>query len=280
MAGLRGLVLGGGGITGIAWELGIIAGLAERGVDLTAADVVVGTSAGSAVGAQVLSGAPLEDLYAGQLADASGESASRLGFTALARFLLAAAWPGDPRRARARIGRAALRARTLAEADFRAVFEAMLKSREWPDRQLRITAVDALSGEDRVFARDSNVELVDAVAASCAVPLVFPPITVDGRRYIDGGTRSIANADLATGCDRVVVVAPIEFGIRRSQRISHQLSSLGAGVSSMVVTADSAARKALGTNPLDPARRAASAQAGRDQADRVLDSVRAVWGSG
>ena len=55
------LVLGGGGITGIAWEIGVLAGLAEAGVDLTGADLVVGTSAGSVVGAQITSGAPLED---------------------------------------------------------------------------------------------------------------------------------------------------------------------------------------------------------------------------
>ena len=146
-AGGRALVLGGGGITGIAWELGLIAGLHASGVDLTAADLVVGTSAGSVVGAQVLSGTPIEELYAEQLSDPSGEMAARIGGIARLRVVLASAWPGDPRRARARLGRAAMAARTVPESERRAVIESRLRSRAWPERRLSITAVDAESGE-------------------------------------------------------------------------------------------------------------------------------------
>jgi NTE family protein len=280
VAGGRGLVLGGGGITGIAWELGMVAALAERGVDLETADVVVGTSAGSAVGAQLLSGVPVAELYERQLADASGEIGWRLGIGAIGRFLVAAAWPGDGGAGRRYLGRAALAARTIPEADFQALFESMLGSPPWPERRLLITAVDAESGEVKVFDRDSGVPLADAVAASCAVPVVIPPITVAGRRYIDGGARSIANADLATGCDRVLVLAPVAFGVRRAQRIRHQLRLLGHGVRSLVVTPDAAARKAFGLKPLDPARRAAAARAGRDQAAAVVDAVSALWSAG
>jgi NTE family protein len=221
LAGVKGLVLGGGGITGIAWELGLIAGLADHGVDLTTADTVVGTSAGSAVGAQISSGRPIADLFARQLADPSSEATSRMGIGALVQFLFASAWPGDERRARARIGRAALAARTMGEPEFRRVFESMLGDAPWPERKLIVTAVDAESGEAKFFDRNSDARLVDAVAASCAVPLVFPPMSVNGRRYIDGGARSIANADLAAGCDRVVVVAPVNqvsAGSARSRR--------------------------------------------------------------
>ena len=273
----RGLVLGGGGVTGIAWEVGIIAGLAEQGVDLTSADVVVGTSAGSFVGAQVTSGKHIEELYSEQLADPAGRVSARLGAGALARFLAAAAWPGDQRRARAWLGRAALKAPAPAESQHRDFFVSELGAMRWPPVRLLITAVEAQTGEESVFGADSGVDLVDAVAASCAVPLVFPPITIDGRRYVDGGVRSIANADLATGCDRVVVVAPIAFGIRRSQRIGSQLKGLGAGVRSVVVSADAEARKVMGTNALDWAHRAAAARAGREQARRVAEAVRAVW---
>ena len=273
----RGLVLGGGGITGIAWEIGMIAGLAELGVDLTAADVVVGTSAGSAVGAQMLSGASIEDLYAKQLADPSVEVGWRMSAGTIARFVIAAAWPGDGQRGRAYLGRAALAASTAPEAEHRQIFEAMLPGYTWPDRRLIITAVDAQSGEPAAFDRDSGVELVDAVAASCAVPTVFPPTTINGRRYVDGGVRSLANADLATGCDRVVVIAPVAYGLKRSQRIKHQLRGLGTEVRSVTVTADANARRAFGRNVLDPARRAPAARAGKAQAKTVVDAVRAVW---
>lgn len=197
----RALVLGGGGVTGIAWETGMLAGLAEAGIDLTSADLVVGTSAGSVVGAQILSGASLADLYAAQLTDATGEIAARMGATTMLRFVAALLWPGDEQHARARIGRAALKARTVPEAERRAVIERRLPSAEWPERRLLIASVDALTGELKVFDRSSGVPLPDAVAASCAVPLVWPPITIDGRRYIDGGVRSATNADLAAGCD-------------------------------------------------------------------------------
>jgi NTE family protein len=255
----------------------MIAGLADAGVHLADADVVVGTSAGSAVAAQILSGVSLTDLYARQLADATGERGWRMGAGALARFVLAAAWPGDGRRGRAYLGRRALAASTIPEAEFRQVFVSMLGRAPWPERRLLITSADAETGEAKVFDRDSNVELVDAVAASCAVPIVLPPMTVNGRRYVDGGVRSVTNADLATGCDRVVVIAPVTFGVKRRQRVRHQLRALGAEVRSVIVSPDAAARKAIGANVLDPARRADAARAGREQAARVMDQVRAVW---
>ncbi|MEO8743908.1 MAG: patatin-like phospholipase family protein [Candidatus Dormiibacterota bacterium] len=273
----RALVLGGGGVTGIAWELGLLAGLAEKGMNLTSPDLVVGTSAGSVVGAQILSGAPIEDLYAEQLADPTGEPAARIGASALARLAVAYLWPGDARRGRAYLGRAALKALTGPESESRRVIERLVRQRPWPERRLLITAVDAETGEPRVFDRDSGVVLSDAVAASCAVPIVWPPITIGGRRYIDGGVRSITNADLATGCDRVVVLAPVTVALRPSGRIANQLAALGAGVRSAVVSPDAQARQAIGRNVLDPARRAASARAGRQQASGVADAVRAVW---
>jgi NTE family protein len=273
-------VLGGGGVTGIAWELGLIAGLSAAGVDLTLADIVVGTSAGSVVSAQILSGAGIEDLYEGQLADATGEIAARMGLVATAQFLMNALWPGDERRGRARLGRAALRARTVPESERRAVIERRLATHVWPQRRLIITAVDAETGEARNFDRDSGVTLVDAVAASCAVPLVWPPITIGGRRYIDGGVRSVANADLAAGADRVVVLAPITIALRRSGGIANQLASLGASVRSIVVSPDSDARRAIGPNSLDPAHRAGSARAGKAQAVTVAAAVGAVWSAG
>jgi NTE family protein len=89
--------------------------------------------------------------------------------------------------------------------------------------------------------------------------------------------RSATNADLAAGCDRVVVLAPLTFALRRSQRISTQLASLGPSVRSAVISPEAAARKAIGGNVLDPAHRVASARAGHAQAAGVADSVAAAW---
>jgi NTE family protein len=180
---------------------------------------------------------------------------------------------------RARLGRMALRARTVATAaERRAVIASRLPSHDWPPRaRLLVTAVEASTGAFRVFDRDSGVDLVDAVAASCAVPLVWPPIPIEGHAYVDGGVRSPANADLAAGAERVVVIAPIARAARASGRVDRQLATLGPGVRTVVVPPDKAARAAFGRNALDPARRAPAARAGRRQSGSVLDAVRAVW---
>jgi NTE family protein len=274
----RALVLGGGGVTGVAWELGLLAGLAAAGVDLREADVVVGTSAGSSVGAQVTSGADLEDLYERQLAGPVTEIPARLGVGGLARYASAMVrHRKDPQAGRARLGRLALEATTVPEAERRAVIEARLPSHEWPGRRLLVTAVDAHTGEFRVFDADAGVPLVDAVAASCAVPLVWPPVTIGDRRWIDGGVRSPVNADLAAGHDRVVVVAPLTRALGPMSAPAQVAELRAAGARVLLVAPDADAARAIGRNPLDPARRAPAARAGRAQAAAVAAEVRSVW---
>jgi len=275
--GQRALILGGGGVTGVAWEVGLLAGLAEHGVELAAADLIVGTSAGSVVGADVAAGEDLEELYRGQLAPPDGQPVARLGVANTARLLGIMLGTRDPLRARVRMGRLALRARTESEAQRRAVFEGRLGRREWPG-QLKVTAVEALSGEFTVFDAAGPAALIDAVGASCAVPGVWPPVTIGGRRYIDGGMRSVANADLADGYERIVIVAPITQGLGHMASAAKQAAALArAGAQVIVLSPDKAAIRAIGRNVLDPAKRAASARAGRTQAGAEADRVRAVW---
>jgi NTE family protein len=274
------LVLGGGGITGIAWELGLIAGLAEAGVDLSSANLVVGTSAGSVVGAQLTSGADVEMLYARQLEPPTEEKVARMSRSSLAQF----AWAmlrtrGNHTAFRQRVGTLALAAEkaglTPTEQERIDIISERLVSSEWPDRDLTVTAVDAESGEFHPFDRSSGVPLVQAVAASCAVPGVYPPVTIDGRRYVDGGMRSAANADLATGYDRLVVLAPIPRGIGPMASVDAQVTGMVARVA--VVSPDKQSKVAIGKNVLDPAARKASAEAGRRQAATVLAQISEVW---
>ncbi|MEH1058027.1 patatin-like phospholipase family protein [Micromonospora sp. CPCC 206171] len=273
----RALVLGGGGVTGVAWEWGLLAGLAQRGVVLADADLVVGTSAGSVVGAQLCSGRPVGESYEAQLAPPTGEVAARFGWSAVARLVWAGGRTRDAVRARARVGAMAVAARTPSEASRRAVIEARLPAREWPARRLLVTAVDAASGEFVVFDAASGVSLVDAVGASCAVPGVWPPVTISDRRYVDGGVRSVVNADLAAGAERVVVLAPVTSGFGPMPRLSAQVAALRSVARVAVVSPDRAARAAIGGNVMDPARRAA-ARAGFAQAEAVAAEVAGVWG--
>jgi NTE family protein len=273
--GSRALVLGGGGVAGVAWEVGLLAGLAGAGVDLAEADLVVGTSAGSVVGAQLAAGVDLDAAYQRQLADPSGETVARLPWSTILRWGWASVSHRDPRKARARIGALALAAETVPEATRRAVFESRIPVREWPARRLLVTAVDAASGEFVVFDRDSGVALLDAVGASCAVPGVWPPVTIGGRRYMDGGVRSAANVDLAAGYDRVLVVAPLPGGAGSAPSVARQAAALTGRVA--VVSPDRTAKQAFGRNLLDPASRAPAARAGRDQAAREAARVKDLW---
>jgi NTE family protein len=280
MAG-RALVLGGGGVTGVAWELGVLAGLAEQGLDLSEADLVVGTSAGSVVGAQLTSGVSPADLYAAQLAPPGAEMVARMGLLLTLKYGWVLVRSRDPVQARARFGRMALATRTVSAAERRAVFEAGLASNGWPDQRLLITAVDADSGEFAAFDAASGVGLVDAVGASCAVPGVWPPVSINGQRWIDGGMRSSANADLAADCERIVVIAPLIRGFRTMPSVATQVAELRSGGRAVaVVSPDQAALAAIGRNVLDPARRAPAAQAGHAQAAKVAAEVAAVWQEG
>jgi NTE family protein len=175
------------------------------------------------------------------------------------------------------LGRRALHARTVPESERRAAIAARVPGDAWPAARLRIPAVNAATGEAVVFDNDSGVPLLDAVAASCAVPLVWPPMTVNGTRYVDGGVRSIANADLAAGYGRVVVIAPITGGWRRTDSPKGQAAALGPGVRTVVISPSDTALDAIGRNPLDPDHRADAAQAGRRQAAQVYERVAAVW---
>lgn len=272
-------MLGAGGEAGVAWEIGLLAGLAARGVDLTGADLVVGTSAGAGVAAVVNSGIGLPGLYQAQLAPVDGEPVDRLTRLTMARFFWAVVPARSPERARRRLGRMATRTRTGPPAKRRAVIETRLGTHDWPAGKLVITAVDADTGEFGTFDASSGVDLVDAVGASSAVPGIWPPVVINGRRWIDGGMRSPANADLAAGYDRVVVVAPITRGLRSITSVPEQVTELGRSSQAVALVApDAAAVAAFGRNLLDPGCRAPSARAGYAQAEAARAGLAAVWG--
>ncbi len=273
-------MLGAGGEAGIAWEVGLLAGLAERGVNLTAADLIVGTSAGAGVAARINSGVTLAELYEAQLAPADGEIVASFGPWTIAKYLWAVA-PArrNPVRARIRLGRLAVRSRTEPAAQRRAAVAARLGTHDWPAGNLLITAVDADTGELTTFDSGSGVDLVNAVGASCAVPGVWPPVTINGRRWMDGGMRSPANADLAAGYDRVVVVAPITRGLKPMPSAIDQATELARSCQAVALLApDAASIAAFGRNLLDPRTRAPSARAGCAQAAAARADVAAVWG--
>ncbi len=272
-------MLAGGGLAGIAWETGILRGIADESPATAKAlldvDVLVGTSAGSTVAAQLGSGLGLDALFDRQTTASSTELNPNVGVEEITElFVTAMMQPDTTTAARLqKVGAVALATATVTEAERRDVIAQRLPSHDWPDRVLRISAIDTATGELVTFDRDSGVGLVDAVAASCAVPGVWPPVTIGDRRYMDGGVGSSVNMALANDCDVAVVLvpagrsAPSPFGGGAAEEVE------AFGRSTFGVFADDESLAAFGRNPLDPACRKPSALAGRAQGRRVAGDL-------
>jgi NTE family protein len=295
------LVLGGGGAAGNAWEIGVIAGLAEAGLDMTqAADLVVGTSAGATAAAQVRSGIPVAELLASVLSppvQPAGQNRERppslpmaTVFERMRAIGAAATSAADLQRAMGAFGLESDSTLGPAAGQRRATVAARLPRPEWPDRPMIVTAVDAHTGELAAFDRDSGVDLVDAVTASTALPGLVPTVDINGRRYIDGGVRSTDNADLAAGYANVVVLSPLggrsqtppeagQFeGLRRPPEwgvdLASQVEALRKQGSHVeVITPDADSRAAMSTNQMDPATRIPAARAGFAQGKQEATRV-------
>jgi NTE family protein len=272
----RALVLGGGGLAGIAWHVGMVCGLADRGLDVTGADFIVGTSAGATVAAQLAAGITLDECYRRQVDPAHQNKELRPTGMSIADLwgvmLGLLEETDDPAELRRRTGSMALAADTVPEAVRRAVVAGRLPSDKWPERRMATVAMEATTGERRVFDADSGLGLVDAVAASSAVPGIWPPVTVGGSRFVDGGIYSSCNADLAAGYDRVLVMAPMV-----DPALGAQVSLVEQSGRVAVLSPDEDSLAAFSADALDPGVRAPSAEAGRRQGARVAASLEDLW---
>ena len=276
--GQRALVLGAGGHAATAWELGIIAGMADAGSKIRDADLIIGTSAGSRVGAQITSDLKLEELFQRQVDPSlqSNEPAPPVDFTRWrADFVRAREGSTDAVATLQRFGRLALQVSSDLQVMRRNLIAAALPSHTWPEHRLLIVAVDVETGERRTFDRSSGVDLIDAVAASGAVPGIWPPVIIEGRRYMDGGVYSIDNADLAVGCDHVLIltlparvpplcVASLDAAVDALRRSGTEVDIVHPDEMSQ------AAFASVGGNLLDPSVREAAARAGREQGRRIV----------
>ena len=294
-AGERALVLGGGGSAGNAWLIGVIAGLFDAGLDVTEADLIIGTSAGSTAAAQITSATPTE-LLAGILSAAPQQRTGPVGsdggrvpnrpaadhMEKTSEIISAAEDAADMRR---RMGAAALEMDAASDGSGqtqrRATVAARLPSQRWPERTVLIVAVNAHTGEPVAFDRHSGVDLADAVTASCAGPGV-PPHSIGDSRYIDGGYRRNENADLAAGYGRVLVLSPLggrsrtplHWGMHLAAQ-AHELRARGSRVETILP--DSNSRNAFGSNLMDPSTRPPAARAGYSQGRALAGQLTEFW---
>ncbi|MGE0827877.1 MAG: patatin-like phospholipase family protein [Hyphomonadaceae bacterium] len=289
MAEKRALVLGGGGPVGIAWESGLAAGLAEEGLVIAEADYIVGTSAGSFVGAQLASGRSAASLAKAQLAMGAADAAKSGGGKAFARtpdlapvLAMMAHMPaeGEPSEAPLKeIGAYAAAAQTLDEDAYVASFGWIADPATPYPARYHCTIIDVETGAFRVVGPGDGAPLGRAIAASCSVPGIFPPVTIWGRRWMDGGMRSPTNADVAAGHKRTLVIA-VTVGTAdfKAGRLGWELSELeGAGGRAEIITPDANSLAAFGPNLMHAADRAAITQAGLAQGRREAARLKAFW---
>ena len=299
----RALVLGGAGAAGNAWLIGFIAGLFEAGLDVTEADLIIGTSAGSTAAAQITSATPTQ-LLAEILSAAPPQRTGPIGadeevvpirpvpigpaanhLEVISAIIGSSEDAADMRR---RIGAAALEtdaaAHSSAQAQWRATVAARLPSQLWPQRRLLIPAVDAHTGEPVVFDRHSGVDLVDAVAASTSNGFGVPPYSIGDRRYINGGYRRSENADLAAGYARVLVLSPfggkslhpLDWGTHLAAQV-HELRAGGSRVETIFPDGNSQNELGGGMEVMDLSRRRPSAQAGYTQGGALAGQLTDFW---
>lgn len=286
----RALVLGGGGSSGNAWVLGVVAGLFDAGLDVTTADVIIGTSSGATTAVQLARIAPPE-LYAATIAPLPASAAGRAGGSGstrpvvdhlerTARIIADSAEPADLRR---RLGASSLEL-AAAEPEWHERWHRLVAGRlpdsRWPDRSVKITAVNARTGDGVVFDRDSGVELVDAVAASTSSGPAYP---IGDEWYVDGGYRSNAeNADLAAGYDRVLVLSPYGGRTRTPPAwgldVGTQIAALRAAGSRAELVGPPAGREDLfGVRGMDPALRRPAAEVGHAQGLALAAPLAGFW---
>lgn len=274
----RALVLGGGGVGGIAWLLGVATSLRDAGVDLETADVLVGTSAGAAVAAQLATG-QVDAAAAMQQTEDTTEIAAQFDIETFQATLFEAAMAGSDRQdTTRRMANIADQGPGVSPDRRRQVVAARLPVQEWPERDLRIAVVRKATCERIALDRHGVAGLVDAVAASCAVPGIWPAVTIVGEPHVDGGVHSTTNADLAAGCDLVLVLVPVMLDeVWLGPLLAQEQEMLRPG-RSLVLPVDESSLTAIGPNPLDPSRRAAAFAAGRAQGSARAREVAAFWG--
>jgi NTE family protein len=291
----RALVLGGGGSSGNAWLIGVVAGLFDAGLDVNQADLIIGTSAGSTTAVQISNSTTPPELFAGILAGVPDRKTSPVGSdngsapnrSAMVNHMETTSGiinsAKDVVDMRKKMGTWALG--TAATSDnatkqWRSIVAARLPVQMWPQREIFITAVNAHTGEPVVFNRHSGIDLVDAVAASCAGGFAYG---IGDGHYIDGGYRSNAdNADLAAGSERVLVLSPFggksrtpaEWGTHLSTQIEELRAS---GTEVETIFPDNAALDAFGDNMTDLSRRPQSAQAGYEQGRSIAMQLTEFW---
>jgi len=285
----RALVLAGGGFAASAWEIGLITGMADAGLEVRNADLFVGTSSGSRVALHLASAVAHEDAFHRRLQPGppSAEAPPVIDWVGLRDGVARAKQAGgSSTKILRRIGSLAVAAASgRIGSSRREIVAAQLPMQTWPERRVLIATVNAETGERRAFDRNSGIDLVDAVIASTA-SFGWPPTLFQGEHYVDGGFYSTDNADLASGFDRVMVLAlkapsgvPIpSMSLVSLDKAVRTLRASGALVEVIHPDENTLATLATAGGVMNPAISAPAARAGRVQGRSIVNErISSFW---
>lgn len=286
----RALILGGGGVVGVGWHSGLIAGLNERGIDLGLADIIVGTSAGSYVGTKLAAGHLFEPEFkpspmAIEADRVLVEMDRNLDMASMVKvFQIWMRQESMSRECLQTIGELAKAANTMDESLWITGSGTATEVEDWPELDLRITTVDVDSGE-LVIHTKKNSSLHHAVAASCSIPGIFPPITIGDAQFMDGGLHSATNAHLVLEDrpDIAVIIAPIceqtaVFGALAERNLYQEIEQLQSQeIKVVAITPNKTDIEAFGNNLMDVSRRDAARKAGYERGLELAENDAINW---
>ncbi|OCT15042.1 patatin [Paenibacillus pectinilyticus] len=274
----RAVVLGGGGVTGIAWEIGMLTGLLHAGINLADADAIIGTSAGSFVGAALACQYDLTKLYESQLVPNTAEV--NVSTDILTKFLWIRAvllGGSNPKKIGKMFGDIAKKHPSKVTQEIRqSVVKSRLVTTEWPSN-LNVTAINAATGDLHILNKDSGISLLEAVSASGAVPGIWPFISFGGQDWIDGGMVSSTNAHLASGFNKVIVLSPMPKRHGFVPGVKNDVAELQKSAKASLIIPDGNSIVAMGKNRYDPSYAPSSVKAGYEQAIQEASSIREIW---
>ncbi len=286
-------------MVGMAWQTGVVAGLAQSGVNLHDADMILGTAAGASLAWRLAAGQSAADLaaaidheaYLPPASNPTSRTTPPSGIPDLLWRQFKAEMAGEDTIAlRRQIGALAMPGTAEDEASFLEKTDQFIpigRDQPWP-AAFSCSAIDAETGELVVWQAASTIALSQGVASSCSVPISNPPVTIGGRRFISGAMRSVSNVDLATGYDNVLVIAmrsppgDARMAERMQQSLDFEVSRLRKdGTTVDVIQPDEASMAAIGhelADVLDLRRRPAACKAGIDQGKSLAGSIKPGWG--
>ncbi|MFS8115426.1 patatin-like phospholipase family protein [Rhizobium jaguaris] len=281
----RAVVISGGAPLAVAWECGLVSGLAQSGLSLSTADFFLGTSAGAIVGAQIAAGldpikmAEAIMVEATRTPGAASNSPHLMAAIAKLPELFAKAQKSE--RERIEVGAHALAASTPDDLQTHVGrFSTIVGANNWPET-IGIVVVDVADGKARVLRQDCGVTLGTAVAASSSLPGLHPTVPIGGKHYMDGGLRSAANADLVGQFDTVLILSfnPAgPAGERMIFRTAAQVDELlAAGMHVLAVTPDEACLEAIGSDTRNFSSRPNVARSAAMQGARIANKLAEFW---